>query len=307
MFLVPVFSLAMATRSDPCRIWTHANNIAGSMKHPGSTATIKFLGNTTSDSGCRSLCSAASPPCLSWTYHHPDFPGEFRLGCYGRTDDHWHPKIVSDKDVSSQWMGPPPCPPQPPKPPPFVPGPRAAVAFSWDTVPVFFHTDNTTGPFTNDAIEWIANNFPMATIEKWQGAGSNHACSSANCCAETREADTLRRLKQARKNISTVLYLNSLLDFPQYALHQRFLAANKTYWATNRSKEWAWWLRNETTGVPLRIHGDGCTDMTMIDMRVAGARAAFVETCVNATKQMPHGVDGEWGWRGGFHFPAELT
>ena len=40
--------------------------------------------------------------------------------------------------------------------------------FSWDTLPVFFHSSNTSGPYSADAIRVIAK-YPMVTIEKWQG------------------------------------------------------------------------------------------------------------------------------------------
>ena len=42
-------------------------------------------------------------------------------------------------------------------------GPR----FSWDTLPVFFHSSNASGPYTADAAKVMAR-FPMVTIEKFQ-------------------------------------------------------------------------------------------------------------------------------------------
>ena len=39
--------------------------------------------------------------------------------------------------------------------------------FSWDTLPVFYHSSNQSGDFSRDALETIAK-FSMVTIEKWQ-------------------------------------------------------------------------------------------------------------------------------------------
>ena len=49
--------------------------------------------------------------------------------------------------------------------------------WSWDTVPVFFHSSDTAGPgggFTSAALDTISR-FPMVTIEKWQGQGVEYA------------------------------------------------------------------------------------------------------------------------------------
>ena len=40
--------------------------------------------------------------------------------------------------------------------------------FSWDTLPVFFHSSNQTGQYSKDALQTIAK-FKMATIKKWMG------------------------------------------------------------------------------------------------------------------------------------------
>ena len=40
--------------------------------------------------------------------------------------------------------------------------------FSWDTLPVFFHSSNSSGPYNDDALKVIAK-FLMATIEKYVG------------------------------------------------------------------------------------------------------------------------------------------
>lgn len=42
----------------------------------------------------------------------------------------------------------------------------SAVRFSWERVQPFFHADNVTGPYSDEAIRAIAR-FPLVTLEKW--------------------------------------------------------------------------------------------------------------------------------------------
>ena len=74
---------------------------------------------------------------------------------------------------------------------------------------------------------FIASKFPMVTIEKYMGSGPPSDAGAAagheygdGCCEEARQLEALAALKRARANLTTVLYLNSLLDFPNYALHK---------------------------------------------------------------------------------------
>ena len=106
-------------------------------------------------------------------------------------------------------------------------------------VPVFYHSCNFTGPYTDEALKTVAK-FPFVTIEKGQGVT---LCASppphpTGCCltlpllrsgtgprnyAEDKIVDTLRRVKAIDPNISTVFYYNSVLDWPFYKLHAEFL------------------------------------------------------------------------------------
>ena len=74
----------------------------------------------------------------------------------------------------------------------------------------------------------------MIMIEKWEGpcwteclASNNSqppvaACTAA-CHVETYILDTLRRVKAVNPAVSGVMYLNTLLDFPFYSLHGRYV------------------------------------------------------------------------------------
>jgi len=199
-----------------CSIFERANNIAGMVKTPGASSKLcHFLGNTTGEQACRKLCQAKTG-CSSWTFHHADFtPSIWALGCYGRFDGVWMP-TKPPKPVSSQWVDPSVACPLPPKP--FHRGPAPYVAFSWDTVPVFYHSDNTSGPFAPEAARFIAEHFAMATIEKYMGSGPPTPADKAagskygtKCCEEDRQIRALKAMKGVKRNLTTVLYLNSLV------------------------------------------------------------------------------------------------
>ena len=110
--------------------------------------------------------------------------------------------------------------------------------FSWDKVPVFYHSCNFTGPYTDKGIEimakFVSNDSdcgcsfagcnlttparvtscivgclftqPFVTIEKGQGVTLG---SSPGNYAEDKIVDTLRRVKAIDPNISTIFYYNS--------------------------------------------------------------------------------------------------
>ena len=109
------------------------------------------------------------------------------------------------------------------------------VQFNWSTVQPFFHADNVTGQYSNEAIHSIAR-FPIVTFEKWHGACSSadRQCPSIDrdvypCCEEDRILTDLQRVKAINPNTTTVIYFNMVLDFPQYKLHQQMLA--NPHWA----------------------------------------------------------------------------
>ena len=80
--------------------------------------------------------------------------------------------------------------------------------FSWDTLPVFFHSSNTSGPYSADAIRVIAK-YSMATIEKWQGYDVN------NVDDEDEMVLAMKAIKQANPKVATYFYMNSHKDRPE--------------------------------------------------------------------------------------------
>ena len=81
-------------------------------------------------------------------------------------------------------------------------------AFSWDTVPKFIHTSNSTGPVNQDALALMAK-FAMVTVEKFQGACGNEKTSSPACDQEAQIIAPLRQVKALNPNVSTIFCASS--------------------------------------------------------------------------------------------------
>ena len=159
-----------------------------------------------------------------------------------------------------------------------------AVRFSWETVPVFFHADNYTGDWNEAALAQLSK-YPIVTIEKWMGSlagckaygwapccGGDNADSQMDECEEDRIIRNFKKLKAVNKNVSTVLYLNSVLNFPQYRL-ARTMAANPS------------WALRDSKGAVVQMYGDfGPANMTVFDFSQAPVRAAFMSACTDAVK-----------------------
>jgi hypothetical protein len=80
-----------------------------------------------------------------------------------------------------------------------------------------------------------------------------------------------RRIKRVNPNVSTLLYWNSILDFPQYTLHAKMLARPELM------------LYDNSTGDIVRLDGGGHLGMDVFDFANPAARALFMSDCVNAT------------------------
>jgi hypothetical protein len=185
--------------------------------------------------------------------------------------------------------------------------PRPAVRFDWSTVPVFFHADNFTGDWNNESLLQLAK-YPIVTIEKWMGSlaackadGWSPCCGAGGgadevgetaVCEEDRIISNFARLKAINKNVSTVLYLNSVLNFPQYRLAQQ-MQSHPEYWLRDAS------------GKVIGMYGDaGPPNMTVFDFSQPAVREIFVGACVDAIKT-GH-VDGCFIDRAVDGFPTNL-
>ena len=151
-----------------------------------------------------------------------------------------------------------------------APAPRQP-SFSWETLPVFIHVGNNSGPFNDAAIDVLAK-FAMVTLDKWQGPCGQQPGATPACDEEGAMLAEARRIKRANPNVSTVLYWNSVLDFPQYALHAGMLARPELM------------LRDNRTGDAVLLDGGGHTGMDVFDLANPAARSFFMSDCVNATR-----------------------
>ncbi|XP_065830205.1 uncharacterized protein [Oscarella lobularis] len=137
--------------------------------------------------------------------------------------------------------------------------------FSWDTVPVFNHMANVSGPFNDEAVRILAR-FPLVTFEKMQGA------SLSPCCSEDKIVEAAKQIKATNSSVITIFYLNSVLDFTNYRLHEELLKRPELF------------LRN-ASGDIVRIHpGKSPELLNVFDFSQEAARNLWANDCINATK-----------------------
>ena len=163
-------------------------------------------------------------------------------------------------------------------------------AFSWATLPVAWHSGNSTGRYTDAQIRELAR-YPMVTLEKFQGlreivpaetlAGPYetglYACQDnatgslarCGCCAEDEMTTVFRRLKALNPQLVTVAYFNAQIAYPWYRA-ARALAQNP-----------AWWL---TAHSGAKHSGPPGSTWQIWDLSIAAAAEAWREGCVNATR-----------------------
>ncbi len=133
--------------------------------------------------------------------------------------------------------------------------------FSWDTLPVFFHSSNTTGIYNDDALKTIAK-FKMATIEKWMGHDMK------NIDDEDEMVLAMRAIKAANPKIATYFYMNSFKDRPEMTRMARELSENPNYY-----------LR-DSDGTRVK-NGGG---FYAFDLSNPDVRQWWLNICLNATK-----------------------
>jgi len=107
--------------------------------------------------------------------------------------------------------------------------------FSWDTVPVYSHMCNKSGPFDAGTVQQLAR-FPIVTVEKGQAVDDEG-------WAEDKIVAALKQVREVNPKVHTVMYLNSVLSWEQYHL-STVIASDPKYQLLNSS------------GLPVRMHGD---------------------------------------------------
>jgi hypothetical protein len=75
-------------------------------------------------------------------------------------------------------------------------------SFSWDRLPVYFHSENASGPWNAEAVKRIAK-YPLVTFEKTMGGGQP-------IIAETNMPAACKQIRAANSNVTAMYYLNSM-------------------------------------------------------------------------------------------------
>ena len=163
---------------------------------------------------------------------------------------------------------------------------RQPPSFSWDTLPVAFHSCTSAAPLSPAQAFQLAR-FSMVTIEKYEDIaavaprstlappyadpGGLYACqngsdlSRCGCCAEDEIVRAARAIKAVDPTVVTIAYLNTQIVYPWYR------AARAV--ATHPS----WWLSGNKHDGP-----KGSTWHT-VDLTVPEAAAAWQRTATNLT------------------------
>eukprot|EP01084_Bolivina_argentea_P200198 342373_1 len=149
--------------------------------------------------------------------------------------------------------------------------------FSWDTVPVYIHMCNGTGPFNQSTLEYLST-FPIVTIEKGQGINANGTLPSnySNQYEESKILEACQSIKEINDSIICIFYYNSMLDWNMYYFHI-LLQNNPSYW-----------LRDDK-GTVVRQTGDKSfpqppNGMLVYDYRQQSVIDFFISECINMTK-----------------------
>ena len=133
--------------------------------------------------------------------------------------------------------------------------------FSWDTLPVFFHSSNSTGQYNDNALKVIAK-FQMATIEKWMGYDIKDVDD------EDEMVLAMKAIKAANPKISTYFYMNSHKDRPEMTRMARELDENPDY------------ALCDDNGVKVK----NTQGFYVFDLSKLEVRKWWLKICLNATK-----------------------
>jgi len=180
-----------------------------------------------------------------------------------------------------------------------VPATAIKPKHSWDTLGnmTFFHSCNESGLFSDTALDTIQK-FPFVTIEKGQGFndGSAPCTATAGSCAEDKITAQIRAIKKRDPSISTVFYMNSVLDWYFYRMHYQYLK-NPSEWLRcshavgqdgNTTQEVGFGKLNPcNAGGPVRTSGDKhftppAAGMLVFDHAQKQDRDFWIDACFRA-------------------------
>lgn len=144
---------------------------------------------------------------------------------------------------------------------------------SWDSLAnmTFFHACNMSGLYSEEALDVITK-FPFVTVEKGQGFNDGTGRK-----AEVKIVEQLKAVKDRDASIATVFYMNSVLDWYFYGMHDEYIQHDE------------WWLRSSSTGEPFYTGGDKTFNppkegMLVFDHSKVAVRNWWRDTCLNVVK-----------------------
>ena len=132
--------------------------------------------------------------------------------------------------------------------------------FSWDTLPVFFHSSNSTGQYNDDALQTIAK-FQMVTIEKWMG------WEEKGFDDEDEMVLAMTAVKKLNPKVATYFYMNSFKDRPEMTRMARDVQQHPEY------------ALKDDNGERVKIG-----DYYVFDLSKQEVRKWWLNICLNATK-----------------------
>eukprot|EP01084_Bolivina_argentea_P026480 49264_1 len=165
--------------------------------------------------------------------------------------------------------------------------PPSPPRWSWDTIQLFIHGANNTGPLNETAAKYMSS-FPMATIEKFQDATNHPICdpTSTQLCEEDRQLLALKQIRSYSADTRTIFYINSMLNFPQYNLSTEFSGVNEKYLLHDQNNKIIWY------GNCGDIGGDGSANTTIFDLSQIETRNIWLNDVKYILTNQPGVVDG---------------
>ena len=154
--------------------------------------------------------------------------------------------------------------------------------FSYDTVPVFMHTCNSSGPWNDTTLKYFAK-YPIITFEKGTGVNSTQEPYSS-LYTEDKIIKACKQIKSIKPEIICIMYYNSMYDWPYYYLHE-ILASNPKYWLRDNNNRIV--LHGGDKNFPQPEQG-----MLIPDYRQPEVQQLWASECINVTTQNYGIVDG---------------
>lgn len=169
--------------------------------------------------------------------------------------------------------------------------------FSWATLPVAWHSGNSTGRYTDEQIRDLAR-YQMVTFEKFQNLravvptavlargyespGGLYECQRnaslrlCGCCLEDEIVAVARKIKSINPKVVTIAYFNAEIGYPWYRA-TRELARNPSWWSSAHQgppgATWKSW--NLTVAAAAAAWQHGCAAMTETGV----VDSCFVDGC----------------------------